>query len=257
MTPRWTMVGFFFLLLSSTAAFSAFAQTSAPASPQSPQYNSGPVTDYNSAVPNGNDNLRFRRGERYNIPISSLPELGEDSEATLWDLPETHFKKDLMPFEGSDAVVVGAVTSGQAYLSNDKRSIYSEFKLKVREVVKTTGAMSLRADDSIEIQRKGGAIRLRSGKVLVRGALADSMPQIGKRYLLFLKYNQDTDDFAIVTGYQLDGNEVYRLDDLSYGESNHKKVFHSLRKEGVTEDQFLDRLVGTRCCDCTLCQQTP
>jgi hypothetical protein len=106
-------------------------------------------------------------------------------------------------------------------LSNDKRSIYSEFKVKVLEVVKATGAMSLRADDSIEIQRKGGAIRLRSGKVLVRGALADSMPQIGKRYLLFLKYNQDTDDFAIVTGYQLDGNDVYRLDDLSYRRPMH------------------------------------
>jgi hypothetical protein len=36
-----------------------------------------------------------------------------------------------------------------------------------------------------------------------------------------------------VTGYQLDGNEVYRLDDLSYGESNHQKVAHSLRKESV------------------------
>ena len=223
MTRRGTILGFLFLLFSSIDAFSAFAQISAPASSASPQYSSGPVTDYNSAVPNSNDNLRFRRGERYNIPIASLPELGEDSETTLWDLPETHFKKDPMPFEGSDAVVVGTVTSGQAYLSNDKRSIYSEFKLKVQEIVKTPGAMSLRAGDSIDIQRKGGAIRLRSGKVLARGALADSMPQTGKRYLLFLKYDQDANDFGIVTGYQLDGNEVYRLDDLSYGESNHQK----------------------------------
>ena len=241
MTRSGTILSFIFLLFASFGAFSPFAQTPAPPSSASPQYSSGPVTDYNAAIPNSNDNLRFRRGERHDVPNSSAPELGEDSETTLWDLPETHFKKDPMPFEASDAVVVGTVTSGQAYLSNDKRSVYSEFKLRVQEIVKTPGTVSLRADDSIDIQRKGGAIRLRSGKVLVRGALADSMPQVGKRYLLFLKYDQDTNDFGIVTGYQLDGTEVYRLDDLNYGESNHQKVIHALRKEGISEDQFLDR----------------
>jgi hypothetical protein len=245
MSRRETIVGFLFLLFSSIGASSPFAQTSAPAPSASPQYSSGPVTDYSSAVPNSNDNLRFRSGERYNIPISSLPELGKHSETTLWDLPETHFKKDPMPFQGSDAVVVGTLTSGQAYLSNDKRSIYSEFKLKVHEIVKTPGTVWWRDGDFIDIQRKGGAIRLRSGKVLVRGALADSMPQIGKRYLLFLKYDQNSRDFGIVTGYQLDGNEVYRLDDLSYGESNHQKVAHALRKEGVSEDQFLNHAKAT------------
>jgi len=240
-----TILGFFFLLFSSLGASSPSAQISTPAPSASPQYSSGPLTDYSSAVANSNDNLRFHRGERYDIPNSSLPELGEDSETTSWDLPETHFKKDPLPFEGSDAIVVGTVTSGQAHLSNDKRSIYSEFKLKVQESVKTPDTMSLRAGDFIDIQRKGGAIRLRSGKVLIRGALADSMPQIGERYLLFLKYDQSTDDFGILTGYQLDGNEVYRLDDLSYGESNHQKVVHALRKEGISEDQFLDHAKAT------------
>lgn len=241
MTRCGTILGFVFLLFASIGAYSPFAQTTRSAPSASPQYNSGPITDYNAAIPNSNDNLRFRRGERYSAPNSSAPELGEDSETTLWDLPETHFKKDPMPFEGSDAVVVGTVTHGQAYFSNDKRSIYSEFKFRIQEIVKTATTVSLRAGDSIDIQRKGGAIRLPSGKVLIRGALADSMPQIGKKYLLFLKYDQGADDFGIVTGYQLDGTEVYRLDDLSYGESNHQKVVHELRKEGITEDEFLHR----------------
>jgi hypothetical protein len=74
-------------------------------------------------------------------------------------------------------------------------------------------------DDSIDIQRKGGAIRLPSGKVLPRPVLADSMPQIGGRYLLFLKYDQSTEDYSVLMGYQLDGNKVYRLDDLSWNDS--------------------------------------
>ena len=201
-----------------------------------PQYSSGPITDYNSALPNSSDVLRFRRGERYNIPNPSLPEIGENSE-TLWDLPETHFQKNQMPFDTSDAVVVGEVTAGQAYLSNDKRNIYSEFKLRLQEIIKSSNAPYLRAGESIDIQRKGGAIRFPSGKVVIRAALTDSMPQVAKRYLLFLKYSQDTEDFGVLTGYQLEGNEVYRLDDLNYSESNHQKAIHPLRKEGVSEDR--------------------
>jgi hypothetical protein len=230
----------FSILLISSGAFSAFAQTSATRSPATPLYSVGPVTDYNSALPILSDVLRFRRGERYNNPVLALPELGEESE-TQWEMRETHFRKNPMPFGGSDAVVTGTITAGQAYLSNDKQNIYSEFKLKLQEIVKAPNHSFVRAGDSIDIQRKGGAIRLPSGKVLVKGMLEDSMPQVGKRYLLFLKYDPNTEDYGVLTGYQLEGDEVYRLDDLSYDESHHDKVIHPLRREGVSEDQFLDR----------------
>jgi hypothetical protein len=235
-----------FCLLVSAVAAGTWAQSPAQPTPASPpQYSPGPITDYTVALPNSSDVLRFRRGERYNIPNPSLPELGDNSETAIWDLPETHFQKNPMPFDASDAVVVGTVTAGQSYLSNDRRNIYSEFKLKLQEIIKTPNAPYLRTADSIDIQRKGGVIRLQSGKLLTRAVLADSMPQIGKRYLLFLKYNQGTEDYGVLTGYQLEGNEVYRLDDLNYRESNRAKAVHSLRNEGVTEDQFLARARST------------
>jgi hypothetical protein len=134
------------------------------------------------------------------------------------------------------------VTEGQSYLSNDKRNIYSEFKLKLQEIIKTPNGPYLRVGDSIDVQRKGGAIRLPSGKVVIRAALANSMPQVVKRYLLFLKYSPDAEDFGLLTGYSLEGNQVYCLDDLNFGESNHQKVVHSLRKEDMSEDQFLARV---------------
>jgi hypothetical protein len=138
------------------------AQTSAPTSSAAPQYSFGPITDYDSAVPNLGDVLRLRRGERYNIPIPSKPGLGEDSE-TEWDLPATHFKKDPMPVGASDAVVLGTVSAGQAYLSNDRRNIYSEFKFTIREIIKTPNDLYLQTHDLIDIHRKGSAIRLQSG----------------------------------------------------------------------------------------------
>jgi hypothetical protein len=233
------------LVLLSLSTIGSLGQTSLATTATPPRYSPGPITDYRAALPNSGDVLRFRRGERYNIPGPFWLELGENSETAIWDLPQTHFQKNPMPFDASDAVVVGTVNAGQAYLSNDRRNIYSEFKLKLQEIIKTSDAPYLRVADSIDIQRKGGAVRLPSGKVLTRAALADSMPDVGNRYLLFLKFNKDTEDYGVLTGYQLEGNEVYRLDDLNFSESNHQEVIHPLRKEGVNEDQFLARAKST------------
>jgi hypothetical protein len=71
-------------------------------------------------------------------------------------LPLTHSKKDPMPFDTSDAVVVGTVTVGQSYLSNDRRDIYSEFKVKLGEIIQNSNTVYLRANDSIESKAKMG-----------------------------------------------------------------------------------------------------
>jgi hypothetical protein len=233
------------LVLLSLFPCGVFGQTPVATTATPPQYSPGPITDYNVALPNSSDVLRFRRGERYNILNPSLQELGEDSEPAIWDLPETHFQKSPMPFDASDCVVVGTVSAGQSYFSNDRRSIYSEFKLSVQETIKTSNAPYLRAGDSIDIQRKGGVIRLQSGKVLTRAVLTDSLPQIGGRYLLFLNYNQETEDYGVLTGYQFAGSEVYRLDDLNFRDSTHGQVMHPLLKEGISEGRFLARAKST------------
>jgi hypothetical protein len=233
------------VLVSLSLSMIGLGQTPLATTAAPPRYSPGPIIDYRAALPNCGDVLRFRRSERYNIPGPSVQELGENSETAIWDLPETHFQKNPMPFDASDAVVVGTVNAGQAYLSNDRRNIYSEFKLKLQEIIKTSDAPYLRVADSIDIQRKGGAVRLPSGKVLTRAALADSMPEVGNRYLLFLKFNRDAEDYGVLTGYQLEGNEVYRLDDLNFSESIHQEVVHPLRKEGMNEDQFLARVKST------------
>jgi len=115
----------------------------------------------------------------------------------------------------------------------------------VQETIKTSGAPYLRVSDSIDIQRKGGVIRLQSGKRLTRAVLADSLPQIGGRYLLFLKYNQETEDYGILMGYQFAGSDVYRLDDLNFRDSTHEQAVHALFEEGMSADQFLSRAKST------------
>jgi len=227
-----------FLLFSSSVR----PQTQAAPPDSPPQYSLGPVTDYKDAQPNSSDVLRFRRGQRYNIPDPSVPELAEQRDpggVTEWLASYYH---DPMPISRSDAVVVGAITSGQAYLSNDKRDFYSEFKAVVQEVLKAPTAHYIRMGDRIAVERKGGSVRLPSGKVVVRGFTDASMPLVGKRYLLFLRYSQDTDDFHILTGYQLEGQRTYSLDELGYHPSDrrHETLIHPLHEYGGGEEQLLN-----------------
>jgi len=190
-------------------------QTSPPVPPPfPPQYSSGPVTEYDRAQPNIGDVLRFRRGERYNSPNSTLPPLGEDSDSVL--------------------------------IVEDMGDYYREGE--VQEVLKTPQGHDIKPTDSIDVERQGGAIRLPSGKLLIRGSRDFSMPLVGKRYLFFLRFNRNTEDSHIVTGYQLEGQHIYRLDELDYAHSDrhHDNLIHTLRQETGNEDQFLGRVRAKR-----------
>jgi hypothetical protein len=230
----------FVLMLVALGGLSPQGSSQTPPSSSPPLFSAGPITDYKATLPNPGDVLQFRRGERYNID-SSVPELGEGSDPGIWNLAPSHFRKDAMPFAASDAVAIGTITTGQAYLSNDKRELYSEFKFSLKEVIKNSQAPYLRTGDTIDIQRRGGAVRLPSGKVLTRGAIHESMPRIGTRYLLFLKYDVSTEDYSILMGYELAGNAVYRLDELNFNDGNNPNPAHLLRSEGANESQFLVR----------------
>lgn len=44
---------------------------------------------------------------------------------------------------------------------------------------------------------------------------AGALPESGKRYVLFLRYIHDEQDFSIITGYELDSGSVFPLEDAS------------------------------------------
>jgi hypothetical protein len=208
---------------------------------QAPRYSPGPLTDYDGAQPKSNDALRFRRGQRHTHD-ATVPELGEDSEALEVSLPGFHMTSDALPCGKSDAVVVGKVKSGHAYLSNDKRDVYSEFQIELQELITSPSAPYLKIGETIDIERRGGVIKLPSGKTLVRGAIDHSMPQTGGRYLLFLKFGEDSEDYSLTTGYQFEGGRVFDLDDPDYKPGNSIDLTHPLREVSDTEGQFLARV---------------
>lgn len=169
------------------------------------------IADY--AAPEPSDpferSKRQARGKKYD---KSTWNIYPDAQ---WNVSRTHainFNLPALPVTESTAVIVGQVTDAKAYLSNDKTGVYSVFLVQVHEVLKNSSKLSLSTSASVEVERDGGRVRFPNGRTLLY--IATDMPQVGRRYVLFLTNPLGQSDFQILSGYELRDGKVYRLDDL-------------------------------------------
>jgi len=136
-----------------------------------------------------------------------------------------------LPSPESDAVVVGDVLDANAYLSNDRTGVYSEFLVRISEVLKENKDLRLLRGDSIPVEREGGAVQFPSGRIQHYSLANQGMPYVGRQYLFFLKRNNDDGkDFSVLTAYQLRKGRVIPMDSLDT---------FSVYK-GASKDGFLD-----------------
>ena len=188
----------------------------------------------------GNEKERAKReakGRKYNT--RHAPPITESKERIFanidWDagLPA-------IPIEQSAAVIIGKVNTAQAYLSQDKTSVYSEFEIEIEQVMKRDRSIDLAPGSSVVVERAGGRVRFPSGKIMVSVISHQQMPQVGTRYVLFLTHQPllgpvSPDDFFILTGYELRDAQVFPLDKLNPG--------HPITAyDGANADVFLNDL---------------
>jgi hypothetical protein len=121
------------------------------------QDNQMPVATFNASDPADPAvrDLRRVRSSRHDKrrpqPLSELP-------AGIEELPLTsHWAWGMvaLPSTQSDAVVIGEVTDAQAYLSNDRTGVYSEFTVRVKEVLKNLNQVSLIPSEAVILEREG------------------------------------------------------------------------------------------------------
>jgi len=127
------------------------------------------------------------------------------------------------------------VADARAHISTDKTNVFSEFTVLVKEVYKNTPSGSLTPDCVVTVERYGGRVRLPSGKIIVRGYQHQSMPQTGRRYIFFLKSNEEVQTYSIITGYELRRGQVIPLDGSRMFEGG-----------GVPQLREYDRYVGAK-----------
>ncbi|HEV2799541.1 MAG TPA: hypothetical protein VGW12_03540 [Pyrinomonadaceae bacterium] len=175
-----------------------------------PDYSDWPVADYDAPEPddpkkrdkrqkkNGRDNLAI--APPYGVRDAIGSNLINDWEVNLPALPASQ----------SDAVIVGEIVNAEAYLSADKRSLFSVFTVRLTEVLKTDQCPFFAPGETITVEREGGRVKYPNGKTLYFVIEGQGMPRVGARYLLFLKH--DGEEHSIVTGYQLQAGRVRALD---------------------------------------------
>jgi len=142
-----------------------------------------------------------------------------------------------MPIARSSAIVIGTVTTSEAYLTEDKTAIYSEFTVSVDTVVKNDPSNPIDTRRPITLERNGGRVRMPSGKIIVSWTSHQKMPQVGSRYVLFLTHEFETkgdtgNDFYLLTGYLIQAGRVFPLDDTASGRAY----------KDVSETSFLNDL---------------
>ena len=198
--------------------------------------------DLPTAVYNATDNegsidtaIRRKRNSRYDDPGSpEIANLNPKLETMRFDT-EWEFSVPPLPVEQSDVVLIGKVSQAKAYLSNDKTNVYSEFTVNVQKVLKNGSDLSISRGDSLSTARLGGAVRLPDGRIIRAIVTNQNLPQTNSRYVFFLDHNKETQDYTIITAFELSDGQIDPLDDAD----------NFTRFNGKNEKVFLKSLKGS------------
>lgn len=194
--------------------------------------NHEPIAEY--ATPNHADAARRDKNKRLNKPGAKPITDGDQVRVRT-----SHWWSRLsaLPVEQSDLVVVAEVVNAEAFLSDDKTNVYSEFTLRVEESLKHNSQVQLPYGSSIVAERQIGAVRFPSGRIQRYKTHRQDAPQTGKRYVLFLKRDSQTSGLAILTGYELRAGRVIPLDGEDVKDQRADLPFAKYR--GTAENTFL------------------
>jgi hypothetical protein len=171
-----------------------------------------PVADYDAQESSNLQEREIRKAknsryDKYRLVVKTPRPL--DAGSTLFDeveIPPT-------PVVESEIVISGEILGAEAYLSNTKTGIYSEFPVRVEQIIKNSDSRKVAEDEKITIDRPGGFVRYPSGQKLLYGVSGKWLPRVGKQYVLFLTKSDQSPNYRILTGYELKEGKIYPLDD--------------------------------------------
>jgi hypothetical protein len=170
-----------------------------------------PIVDFDSA-PLHQNSKRSAKNNRFkeqswvsNIPVPQVVNVERSTGDSSFNTPTD------LPVEQSDLIVEGKIIDGQAFLSDDKSGIYSEFTIKVSKVLYEDSTGKVKNGDSVIAERVGGRVRYPSGQIVRYNISNQGSPVKNKKYLLFLKKTTEG-DYELLTAYEQQNDVVKSLD---------------------------------------------
>jgi len=173
-----------------------------------------PLTDYvvSPAADPEKAAKRIARGKKHNKSDFRVHPDDPSENTTLVDAVDRTLPA--LPLGQSNAVLIGSVVASQAFLSDDQTGVYSEFTIRVDDVLKSDSP-DLVSGCLVEAERQGGRVRFPSGRTHWYSVDKENMPASGRRYVFFLTGKNPDDGLQILTAYELRDGKIFPLDDLS------------------------------------------
>lgn len=197
--------------VSSQEKSTALPKTSPPADDPEDFKAQFPTALYNPpAISDIDDRLKRKaKGSRYdNRRTLVFPDEPTNDEGRTTFFNEAPARKQL-PIKESSFIVIGSIIDSRAFLTNDKENVYSEFTVRVEEVLKCPADQL--PPTEIVVDRLGGYVRYPNGKKRLHRVNGLLMPRVDRKYLLFLANPDQSPNFEIVSGYELRNSKVFSL----------------------------------------------
>lgn len=239
-----------FILAISALSFITCLAQSERTSPTNPAIEQKiiPVADYNPSEINNTkeSELRKLRNSRFDMNKSFPPEVINQAKITERSFDNQPLKtislskmRPAFPISANIAIIMGEIIDGKAYISTDKTAVYSEFTLKIQKVLKSSPDFYIAKDNNIVLLRAGGGVKFPSGKVYYQKHHGYALPEVGRRYLMFLYMDKMTQSFTEIVGYEFKSGEVLPLDGAveSEGTGNWAEQY---KYKGYKEKDFID-----------------
>ena len=134
----------------------------------------------------------------------------------------------------ADAVVVGTLISESSALTDDETFIFTDYKLRVEEILKRNVAAPFQVGADITVTRPGGTLQL-NGRTVREELRNFRRFRLSGRYLLYLK-------FIPATGaYQALGNRSFELRANSFFKLTREQLWHESLYKLDSEAAFLEQ----------------
>jgi hypothetical protein len=157
--------------------------------------------------------MRTIKNRRYDAVLDVLKNPIPDTTAEI--ASDVEPEPLAIPISESKLIVTGEITNAKAFLSNERKGVYSEYDFRIQTILKAD-KQKLRSGENIGIDRAGGVVRYPSGQKVLYLIDWQQLPSSGNRYLFFLaKEESDNPNYKIITGYQLADKKVIALDNLA------------------------------------------
>ena len=118
----------------------------------------------------------------------------------------------MIPAAESDLIIIGEIVGATAFLSNDKKSVYTEFNVCIEEILKEDALNKIIKGTCITADREGGYVRYGNGQKIIYRISGRDLPGAGRKYVFFLTNDKKSPNYAILTGYDVTENTFIPID---------------------------------------------